>query len=150
MNTPNGSRPTTDEYFLGMAMLASSRGTCARRKVGCVITNLAGHVLGTGYNGVCSGAVHCIDVPCPGAKQKSGEGLHLCEAVHAEPNAIMQCRDITQIHSVYSTASPCINCMRLIANTGAKRIVFLEEYPHAESKLIARRNDIAWIHYKSD
>lgn len=127
-------RPSTDEYFLLMAQLISTRGTCARRRVGTVLINEYKHVIATGYNGVASGASHCIDTPCPGAGLPSGTGLHLCQAIHAEQNAIMQCKDITQIYKCYSTASPCIACTRLLLGTACKEIVFLEEYPHIESK----------------
>lgn len=55
------SRPNKGVYFLSMARLVSSRATCCRRSVGCVITNERGHVLSTGYNGVAAGQPHCGD-----------------------------------------------------------------------------------------
>lgn len=129
-----------------MAQLAATRGTCARRQVGCVLVDMHNHVLATGYNGVCRGSQHCTDHPCPGANAPSGQSLHLCEAIHAEENALIQCRDINAIWTVYSTASPCVLCMRKLVGTGVKRIVFSEEYPHAESKRMAEDRDISWIH----
>lgn len=131
---PAARRLTTDEYFTQMARLVSSRGTCARRRVGCVLVSGRRHVLATGYNGVPSGAVHCIDVPCPGHGLPSGQGLDLCEAVHAEQNALLQCPDVWDIGSCYTTASPCITCVKLLLNTSCQRIVFLEEYPHSTAK----------------
>lgn len=141
-----GSRPDADEYFLSIAAKAAERSTCARRAVGCVLVDCYGDVLATGYNGVASGLPHCIDTPCPGAREKSGEGLHLCEAIHAEQNALVQCRSIREIHTVYTTSSPCIHCMRLLLGTSVKRIVFSEEYPHAESKRLAAGAGIEWVH----
>lgn len=146
MNTQPGLRPSTDEYFLEMATLVAKRGTCARRQVGCVLVNLSNHVLATGYNGVCKGASHCTEFPCPGAKAPSGHLLHLCEAIHAEENALIQCRNVGEIHAVYTTASPCVLCMRKLVGTGVKRIVFREEYPHYESQRMAIHRDIEWIH----
>lgn len=146
MHTPIGLRPDLDTYYLTLVKHAATRGTCARRKVGCVLVDVRGHVLSTGYNGVCHGAPHCIDVPCPGAGLPSGQGLHLCEAIHAEQNALLQCRDVDRIHSCYSSSSPCIHCMRLLANTSVKRIVFSEVYPHVESERIAARGAIEWLH----
>lgn len=143
-----GSRLSRDEYFIQMASLVAQRGTCARRAVGCVLINAQGHVIATGYNGVCKGADHCIDHPCAGAEQPSGQGLHLCEAIHAEQNALLQCRNINEIHTAYVTASPCIHCVRLLANTGVKRIMFKEEYPHVESQRVALSAGIEWIHYR--
>jgi dCMP deaminase len=124
-------RPSRDEMFMVMAMTAATRGTCARRRVGCILVNERGHVLATGYNGVASGIPHCIDRPCPGAHQESGSGLELCEALHAEQNALLQCRDCWDIHTCYTTVSPCITCLKLLLNTSCKRIVFAEEYPHS-------------------
>jgi dCMP deaminase len=139
-----GSRPSKDAYFISMVALVATRATCIRRKVGCILVNSQGHVLATGYNGVCAGAVHCIDKPCAGASQPSGQGLHLCEAIHAEQNALIQCRNINEIHTAYVTTSPCISCIRLLANTSVTRIVFAERYPHVESERIARNKGISW------
>jgi dCMP deaminase len=148
MQTPlsSGSRLTKNEYFLRMAELASQRGTCARRKVGCVLVDRYNHVLATGYNGVAAGRPHCIDAPCPGASYASGQGLHLCEAVHAEQNALIQCRDTMTIETAYCTASPCVHCLRMLLNTSCKRIVFRELYPHAESANLWMAAGRDWIH----
>lgn len=146
VNTRLGSRPSTDVYFLQMAELVAKRGTCFRRQVGCVLVDHYNHVLATGYNGVCRGSVHCTDHPCPGAHAPSGQALHLCQAIHAEENALIQCRDINAIHTVYTTASPCVLCMRRLVGTGVKRIVFSEEYPHFESARMAKDRHIEWIH----
>ena len=137
-------RPSVDEYFLRMAELVATRSTCVRRSVGCVLTDEHHHVLATGRNGVASGLPHCHEQRCPGADLPSGQGLHLCEAIHAETNALVQCRDVDRIHTVYCTASPCVHCMRLILGTGAKRIVFRTEYPHAESERLATSAGIEW------
>ena len=145
MSTPNGSRLSTDEYFLEMAALAAKRGTCARRQVGCVLVDRYSHVLATGYNGVCRGAVHCIDQPCAGAHAPSGQALHLCEAIHAEENAFFNDTATTEIYTVYTTASPCVLCMRQLVGTGVQRIVFREAYPHAEAYLMAKERDIEWL-----
>lgn len=139
------NRPTTDEYFIAMAILAASRGTCVRRKVGCILTNSHNHVIATGYNGVAAGQPHCQDKPCPGVGQPSGVGLQSCYALHAEENALMQCRDIFQIHTCYTTASPCINCLRKLLGTSCQRIVFLEEYPHPESRALWVDDGRSWI-----
>lgn len=135
VNGLNGymNRPTRDQYFLEMAALAATRGTCARRKVGCIIVNKLGHVLATGYNGVAKGQPHCIDTACPGANLPSGQGLELCEAIHAEQNALLQCRDVNDIETCYITNSPCITCVKLLMNTSCRRIVFIEPYAHNES-----------------
>lgn len=128
-------RPSADEYFLAMAELVAMRSTCARRSVGCVLVNSRQHVLATGRNGVATGVPHCRDgILCAGATAPSGSSLELCEAIHAEANALLQCRDVWEIDTVYCTASPCIHCVKLLMNTGAMRIVFGQTYPHDRSQ----------------
>lgn len=140
------SRLSKDEYFLRMAELVAQRSTCARRAVGCVLVNSFGHVMSTGYNGVSRGEPHCISHNCAGATLKSGHGLELCQAIHAEENAMIQCRNITEIDVAYITASPCVPCIRRLANTSVNRIVFRELYPHPEAAIIAQRHSIDWVH----
>ena len=123
-------RPPTDFYFLRMAYLVSERGTCARRKVGCVFVNKRNHVIATGYNGNPSGFIHCINQPCDGAKSKSGKDLDKCQAIHAEQNALLQCKDVYDIDRVYTTLEPCVHCIKLLLNTSAKQIIFGEKYVH--------------------
>lgn len=123
-------RPTKDAWLLELAGVVAKRGTCARRRVGCVLADAAGHVLATGYNGVAAGLPHCDEHPCPGAGLSSGAGLDLCEAVHAEQNALLQCRDVSLIRTCYVTVSPCVTCTKLLLNTGCTRIVYAERYAH--------------------
>ena len=139
-------RPSKDEYFLAMAQLIAERGTCARRKVGCVLVNARGHVLSTGYNGVASGFKHCNEnSECPGAQSASGTNLDKCGAIHAEQNALLQCRDPYEIHTCYTTTSCCTHCVKLLLNTSCQRIVFLEEYPHEDPKELWSLAGREWI-----
>jgi dCMP deaminase len=124
-----------DRYFLSMAFLVSKRSTCSRRSTGCVTISNTGKVLSTGYNGVPSGVVHCIEKPCGGESYESGCGLSKCKATHAEANALLQCNNCEDIHTIYCTTEPCIECTKLILNTGCQRIVFGQEYPHSEASL---------------
>jgi len=120
-----------------MARLVASRGTCIRRQVGCVLVDGYNRVLSTGYNGVACDQPHCIDVPCPGSLEKSGSGLDICEAIHAEINALLWCRDITQATVAYVTVTPCISCIKaLLAAPNLRLIVASEEYPHKESRAL--------------
>lgn len=146
-------RLTIDEWGLQLALLTGRRSTCLRRAVGAVLLNAKGHVLATGYNGRAAGLPHCNDpasqtgrvffgqaaaVPgpasypnaCAGALSPSGTNLDGCEAIHAEQNALLQCRDVSLIHTCCVTCSPCMTCVKLLLNTGCKRIIFRDEYPH--------------------
>lgn len=147
-------RPSRDEWAMELAEVTAERATCLRRQVGCVLLNERGHVLATGYNGVAAGLPHCNEVTgteweagvggdiehrlhrhaCPGALAPSGQSLDACQAIHAEQNALLQCRDVYSIHTAYVTASPCVTCTKLLLNTSCQRIVYLDEYPHPAAK----------------
>ena len=137
-------RPNKTTYFLAMAKLVSTRGTCARRRVGCVLVDKHGLVLATGYNGNGRGQGHCIDKPCEGAKYKSGEGLEKCEAIHAEQNAILQCKNTEHIEKAYITLSPCVTCVKLLLNTSCKEIVYLEDYVNKDAERIWKNANRLW------
>ena len=137
-------RPNKTTYFLAMAKLVSTRGTCARRRVGCVLVDKYGLVLATGYNGNGRGQGHCIDSPCEGAKYKSGEGLEKCEAIHAEQNAILQCKNTEHIEKAYITLSPCVTCVKLLLNTSCKEIVYLEDYVNKDAERIWKNANRLW------
>lgn len=158
-------RPSRDEWALKLALLTAQRTTCCRRAVGCVLLNARGHVLATGYNGVAAGLPHCNHVEhvecatvgepepklvktfphaCAGAWSPSGTNLDACQAIHAEQNALLQCRDIYSIHTAYVTASPCMTCVKLLLNTSCERIVFVEEYPHRDARQLWEGSGRLW------
>ncbi len=126
-------RPSKDVHFLRHAVIAAEMATCIRRSVGCVLIDSFGHIIGVGYNGTPRGVPHCNEGnPCEGADAPSGTRLEDCGATHAEMNALLQCRDVDAIHTVYCTTAPCTFCLRQLLNTSARRIVFLEDYPNSE------------------
>lgn len=86
---------------------------------------------------------------CAGACHDSGQGLEICEAIHAEQNALLQCADVQKIHTVYVTVSPCRHCMKLIMNTSAKRVVFLSSYSQ-DAKDLAEKAGIDWVLFEGD
>ena len=138
-------RPDHDTYFIRMATLVATRATCLRRAVGAVLVNSRRHVLATGYNGVAAGRPHCnqhdpyepVGYPhaCQGATAPSGQKLDECEAIHAEQNALLQCRDVFDIDTCYVTVSPCIHCTKLLLNTSCRRIVAASIYDQRAASL---------------
>ena len=116
------SRPSLDEVMLGIALCLAHRGTCAKLQVGCVLADLHGRIIGSGYNGNARGMAHCIDAPCAGACAPKGSDL--CEAVHAESNALLNCRDPELIDTCYTTHAPCLRCTKTLLNTGCKSIIY--------------------------
>ena len=109
--------------MMKIAQAISERSTCARRQVGCVLTDRNGRVLSMGHNGVPRGHHHCTERPCGGQGFASGQGLEACQAIHAEQNALMFCSDIEKIHACYVTTSPCEHCSKMLLNTGVKIII---------------------------
>lgn len=120
------TRPSLDETMMAIAQVLSRRATCVKRQVGCVLVNDYGFILSTGYNGVPAGFPHCIDVPCPGADSKAGSDT--CMGVHAEINALIRCKEPSNIAVCYTTVLPCTPCMKALMNTGCHTIVYAQ--PH--------------------
>lgn len=139
-------RRLKDLVWLRICFDLSVLGTCKRRQVGAVFLDIKGRVVATGYNGNAPGSAHCIDHPCRGASAPSGTGLELCEAIHAEQNALAHCHNIDLINTVYSTDSPCMHCVKMLATTPAARIVFAREYPHPASRLYWEGLGRVWEH----
>jgi dCMP deaminase len=126
-----------NDYFMRIAETVSLRASCPRRKVGCVLVSYQGNILATGYNGPPRHRPHCSDgAPCNGALSKSGEGLDKCAAVHAEQNALLQCGNVEDICAVYTTTKPCVHCVKMLMNTGAKTIYYSEDYPAMDTRAI--------------
>ena len=91
--------------------------------------------------------IPCYDHACPGAASPSGTNLDGCEAIHAEQNALLQCRDIHSIATCFVTASPCMTCAKLLLNTSCKTIMFIQEYPHPEARDLWLKAGRAWVKY---
>ena len=115
--------------FMNMAHILSDLSTCSRRAVGCILVDSKFRILATGYNGAPHGMNHCTSVPCAGANFPSGTGLDKCEAIHAEQNALLQCKDIDKIHACFTTTQPCAHCTKMLLNTSCEIIFYSEPYP---------------------
>ena len=129
------------EYFMTLARHVSSRATCDRKHVGAVIVRDR-TVLSTGYNGSIRGQEHCDQA---GHLMEDG---HCVRTVHAEANAIIQAaKNGVGIDGaeLYTTASPCWQCFRLVANAGIRRVYFGEFYRDERSLSVARSADIELV-----
>ena len=127
-------RASWDEYFMAIAREVATRSTCDRKHVGAVIVRDK-TILSTGYNGSIRGMPHCDDVG------HLMEGGHCVGTVHAEANAIIQAaKNGVRIDSaeLYTTASPCWSCFKLIANAGIRTIYYGEFYRDTRSIEVAR------------
>jgi dCMP deaminase len=120
----NNKRADWDDYFMNIAKVVSSRSTCDRKFVGAVIVRDK-TILSTGYNGSIRKLEHCDDVG------HMMENNHCVATIHAEANSILQAaKNGVSIDgaTIYTTASPCWPCFKLIANAGIRRICFGQFY----------------------
>ena len=141
------TRPSWDNYFMGMAELVSRRSTCLRRQVGAVIVKDK-RLLATGYNGAPSGLPHCLDIGCMRERMNvpSGERHELCRAIHAEQNALVQAASfgVSVRGSIfYSTTYPCNLCAKMIINAGITEIIIKEGYPDEMASEMLKQAGIA-------
>lgn len=112
------------DYFMEIARVVARRSTCDRKNVGAVIVRDR-TILSTGYNGSIRGLPHCDEAG------HMMEGGHCVATIHAETNAILQAaKNGVRIEGadIYSTASPCWNCFKMIANAGIRTIFYGEFY----------------------
>jgi dCMP deaminase len=135
-----------DEWGLRIAEATALRGTCIRRKVGAVITDTDGVILSTGYNGVPRHFPHCDEVACGGQGFASGTELDMCDAIHAEVNAITFVSDTKHINTIYVTVAPCVSCTKMLLATKCQRIVFRDDYANSGEDLWHRAGKL-WLKY---
>ncbi len=128
-------------YFMNIARQAATRSTCDRKHVGAVIVRDK-TILSTGYNGSIRGMPHCDDVG------HLMEGGHCAATVHAEANAIIQAaKNGVRIEGaeIYTTASPCWDCFKLVVNAGIRTVYYGEFYRDERSIQVARQLGIDLI-----
>jgi dCMP deaminase len=140
--SPPDERVPWDQYFMNIAQVVASRSTCPRKFVGSVIVRDR-TILSTGYNGSIRGMPHCTD-----AGGHMMENDHCVATIHAEANAIIQAaKNGVRIDGgeLYTTASPCWSCFKLIANAGIRTIYYGEFYRDQRSLEVARQLGIDLI-----
>ena len=129
-------RPEKDTYFLGIAESVAKRSTCLRRQYGAVIVK-DGVIVSTGYNGSPRHAANCCDVGICWREANNiphGERYEMCQAVHAEANAMINGNRADMVGATLYLAcfengkrlekpEPCLLCRKLIANAQIERVV---------------------------
>lgn len=112
---------TLDRRYLRMARIWAENSYCKRRQVGALIVKDKS-IISDGYNGTPSGFENICE---------DEQGVTKKNVLHAEANAITKVAASTNNccgATVYVTASPCIECAKLIIQAGIKRVVYSEEY----------------------
>ena len=110
-----------DNRYLRMARIWSENSYCHRRQVGALVVKDKA-IISDGYNGTLSG----FDNVC-----EDNDGVTYHYVLHAEANAITKLARSNHNSdggTLYVTASPCIECAKLIIQAGIKRVVYAEKY----------------------
>ena len=118
------NRQSWDEYFISLAQQASTRATCPRKQVGCVIVKDK-TIISTGYNGSLPNESHCDTHGC------FIQDNHCVRTIHAETNAINQAAKngvSLKGATIYCNVEPCWGCYKNIISAGIIKIYYKEPY----------------------
>ena len=125
-----------DEYFMGVALLSAKRSKDPKAKVGACIVNSDKKIIGVGYNGLPIGLddnCNLYDTSTSSFKSVWDSDIKCLYVVHAEANAILNTTSSLKGATLYVSKFPCSECAKFIAQTGIKRVVYLESFPKKSS-----------------
>ena len=113
-----------DEYFMGVAKLASLRSKDPTSQVGACIVDENNTILSMGYNGFPRG---CSDDDFPWAREGETLETKYAYVTHSELNAILNYRGGSLEGSkIYVTLFPCNECAKAIIQAGIKTVGYAE------------------------
>lgn len=118
-------RSTRSEMFVEILGAVKKRSTCDRSQVSALIVK-ENRIISMGYGGSPSGLPHCIDVGC-----LIGSNGGCIRTIHAESNSIaFAARHGISVEGadLWVSLSPCLDCAKLIINSGIINIYYLEQY----------------------
>ena len=107
---------------------------CKRNQVGAVIS-IDKRIISTGYNGMPSGYENCCEE----------DDLTKKLVIHAEANAILFAAKegiSTRGSTLHVTLSPCVECVKMIIQSGVKEVFYNETYHNVEGIKILKENGI--------
>ena len=110
-----------DRRYLRMAKIWAENSYCTRRQVGALIVKDK-MIISDGYNGTPSGFENVCELE---------DGTTKPYVLHAEANAITKVAKSNNNSlgaTLYVTASPCLECAKLIIQSGIRRVVYSEMY----------------------
>ena len=123
-----------DHSYLEMAEIWAQNSYCKRRKVGALLVKDR-MIISDGYNGTPSGFENICEE----------DGVTKPYVLHAEANAITKVAksgNSSEGATLYVTASPCMECSKLIIQSGIKRVVYRDEYRLTDGIDLLRRAGI--------
>jgi dCMP deaminase len=132
-----------DKRYLQMARIWAQNSYCKRRQVGAIIVK-AKMIISDGYNGTPEG----FENICEDDEDKTKPYV-----LHAEANAITKVaksNNSSEGSTLYITTSPCMECSKLIIQSGIKRVVFSDLYYKEDGLRLLEKAKIEWIYLKID
>ena len=131
-----------ERRYLRMARIWAENSYCVRRKVGAIIVKDS-MIISDGYNGTPSGFENVCE---------DEEGHTKAYVLHAEANAITKVarsNNSSDGATLYVTASPCVECAKLIIQAGIHRVVFNELYRICDGIDLLNRAGIECVHIEN-
>ena len=135
------SKSAGDYRYLRMARIWAENSYCKRRQVGALVVKDK-MIISDGYNGTPSGFENVCE---------DEEGITKPYVLHAEANAITKLArsgNNSEGSTLYVTASPCIECAKLIIQAGIRRVVYAEKYRLTDGIDLLTRAGVE-VEYKS-
>ncbi len=135
----NDKQHILDLRYLRMARIWSENSYCKRRQVGCIIVKDK-MIISDGYNGTPSGFENICE---------DESGMTRPYVLHAEANAITKVARSSNNSdgaTLYVTSSPCIECAKLIIQSGIKRVVYGELYRLSDGIDLMKKAGIEVVH----
>ena len=124
-----------DKRYLRMARIWAENSYCVRRQVGALVVKDK-MIISDGYNGTPSGFENVCE---------DDNNVTKPYVLHAEANAITKLarsNNNSDGSTLYVTASPCLECAKLIIQSGIRRVVYGEEYRLSDGIDLLRRANI--------
>ncbi len=128
-----------DKRYLRMARIWAENSYCQRRKVGAIVVKNS-MIISDGFNGTPSGFENICE---------DENGLTKPYVLHAEANAISKVarsNNSSDGSTLYVTASPCLECAKLIIQAGIKRVVYNDLYRIVDGIKLLERAGIECVH----
>ena len=124
-----------DDKYMEMAAVWATNSYCKRRQVGALLVKDR-MIISDGYNGTPSGFENICE---------DENGVTKPYVLHAEANAISKIAksgNSSLDATLYVTASPCLECAKLIIQSGIRRVVYRDEYRLTDGIDLLRRAGI--------
>ena len=139
METCEEKQLLLDKRYIRMAQIWAENSYCSRRKVGALIVKDK-MIISDGYNGTPAGFENICEDETNHTKPY---------VLHAEANAITKIarsNNSSEGATMYVTASPCIECAKLIIQAGIKRVIYSEKYRLEDGIELLKRANIEVIY----